>query len=46
MFRSKYNVDEALKALAEADKAEFDEPSLSANELKKFEEGVGVSNED
>lgn len=40
MFRSNYNADEALKALAETDKKEFDEPSLSATELKKFEEGV------
>lgn len=40
LFRKNYNADEALKALAETPKAEFDEPTLSATELKKFEEGV------
>ncbi|CAI6056015.1 unnamed protein product [Clonostachys chloroleuca] len=40
LFKDKYNPEKAMKDLASTDIKLFKEPSPSANELKKFEEGV------
>lgn len=41
LVRRDYDKDKAIEALPKIDKREFDEPSLTSAEQKKFEEGVG-----
>lgn len=38
--RNDYDADKALKTVQKVDREEFKEPTLTPNELKKFEEGI------